>query len=222
MGTASIVGMVKRESTPSPELGRASESPIRKRILEAAFAAFVERGYAETSTNEIASRARVSKRELYSLVGNKQQMLVACITERAASVGARVPMPIPRDREILARMLTDFGTRLLTEVTAPTTMAVFRIAIAEAERTPEIAQALDSIAREASRAALREMLTQARSARLLGAADVAEMSEQFLALLWGNWMINLLLRVACPPNPKEIEKRALDAATAFLQLHPRS
>jgi AcrR family transcriptional regulator len=56
---------------------------VRKRILGAALSAFMEGGYAQTSTLEIATRARVSKRELYSLFGNKEAMLVACITERA-------------------------------------------------------------------------------------------------------------------------------------------
>ena len=53
------------------------ETAVRERILEAAFAAFMESGYATTSTLEIATRARVSKRELYALVGNKQEMLIA-------------------------------------------------------------------------------------------------------------------------------------------------
>ena len=57
-----------------------AQVPMRERILLAAFAAFIERGYAETSTLEIATRAKVSKRELYALFGNKQAMLVACIT----------------------------------------------------------------------------------------------------------------------------------------------
>src|SRR3954470_21341885 len=47
------------------ELMDGEDSPVRDRILEAAFAAFRERGYATTSTLEIAQRARVSKRELY-------------------------------------------------------------------------------------------------------------------------------------------------------------
>src|SRR5215467_7649224 len=46
---------------------------VRGRILTAAFEVFQERGYAATSTLEIATRARVSKRELYALVGNKQK-----------------------------------------------------------------------------------------------------------------------------------------------------
>jgi AcrR family transcriptional regulator len=40
------------------------EAAVRERILEAAFAAFMKSGYAMTSTLEIATRARVSKREL--------------------------------------------------------------------------------------------------------------------------------------------------------------
>ncbi len=61
----------------------AEEPAVRDRILEAAFAAFIKSGYAKTSTLEIATRARVSKRELYALVGNKQEMLISCISERA-------------------------------------------------------------------------------------------------------------------------------------------
>ena len=49
----------------------ADDIAVRRRILEAAFAAFTKSGYAAASTLEIATRARVSKRELYALVGNK-------------------------------------------------------------------------------------------------------------------------------------------------------
>ena len=56
--------------------------PARERILYAAMEAFMELGYAEASTLEIATRAQVSKRELYALFGNKQAMLAACIADR--------------------------------------------------------------------------------------------------------------------------------------------
>src|SRR6516164_4418745 len=48
----------------------------RAQFLSAAFVAFTKSGYAAASMLEIATRARVSKRELYALVGNKQEMLV--------------------------------------------------------------------------------------------------------------------------------------------------
>ena len=77
----------------------ADENPVRKRIVDAAFSVFMERGYAETNTLEIATRARVSKRELYALVGNKQEMLVACISERAKRLRMPENMPQVRDRD---------------------------------------------------------------------------------------------------------------------------
>ena len=106
--------------------------PVRQRILAAAFEAFQERGYAATSTLEIATRARVSKRELYALVGNKQEMLIAAIGHRAKRLQAPADMPMLRDRATLAQVLTAFGTQLVREVTDPTVVGVFRLAIAEA------------------------------------------------------------------------------------------
>ena len=57
--------------------------PARERILHAAMESFMELGYTEASTLKIATRAQVSKRELYALFGSKQAMLAACIADRA-------------------------------------------------------------------------------------------------------------------------------------------
>jgi len=180
----------------------------------------MEGGYAGTSTLEIATRARVSKRELYGLVGSKQEMLAACIGERAKRLQMPADLPELRDRETLARVLETFGIQLLREISDPTVIAVFRLAIAEAVRAPEVARALNSIGVETSRAALREIMKRAQSAGL-ASGDAAEMDEQFSGLLWGSLMTRLLLRVADRPAPREIARRARDAAAAFLQLHPQ-
>jgi AcrR family transcriptional regulator len=194
------------------------ETTVRKRILEAAFAAFMKSGYAAASTLEIATRARVSKRELYALVGNKQKMLIACISERAKRLEVPADLPVPRDRETLTQLLVSFGTKLVREVSDPTVIAVFRLAIAEAVQTPEVARALDSTGREASRAALRKIMAQAQASGLLTGRP-AELAEQFAGLLWCDLMVSLLLGVAKQPTPREIAGRARDTAAAFLQLH---
>jgi AcrR family transcriptional regulator len=197
----------------------ADETAVRERILEAAFAAFMKSGYATTSTLEIATRARVSKRELYALVGNKQEMLIACISERAKRLGVPADLPLPHDRETLEQVLASFGTKLVHEVSDPTVIAVFRLAIAEAVQAPEVARALDSTGREASRAALRKIMAQAQASGLLTGRP-AELAGQFAGLLWRDLMVSLLLGVAERPNPREIAGRARHAAAAFLQLHP--
>lgn len=210
--------MAKASAAP-PSPPDAEAAPARARILEAAFTAFSAKGYAQTSMLEIATRAKVSKRELYALVGAKHDMLVACITERAARLRPPADLPDPRDRESLAGVLAAFGERLLREVSDPAVVGVFRLAIAEAERAPEIAQALDSIGRAAARKALAAVLETARGRGLLDGAP-AEMASQFLALLWGDLMLGLLLRLVDPPTPEAAARRARDAASAFLRLHP--
>ena len=195
------------------------EARVRKRILKVAFAAFTRGGYAPTSTLEIATRARVSKRELYRLVGNKQEMLIACIRERSKRLDVPADLPVLRDRGTLEQVLASFGTKLLREISDPTVIAVFRLAIAEAVQAPEVARVFDSTGRAASRAALREIMARAQASGLLTGRP-AELAEQFAGLLWGLLMINLLLGVAERPSPREIARRARDAAAAFLQLHP--
>ena len=210
--------MAKASMSKRPEES-GDETAVRKRILEAAFAAFMKSGYAAASTLEIATRARVSKRELYALVGNKQEMLIACTSERAKRLDVPADLPVPRDRETLAKVLTSFGTKLVREVSDPTVIAVFRLAIAEALLAPEVARALDSTGREASRTALRKIMARAQASGLLTGRP-AELAEQFAGLLWRDLMVSLLLGVAERPNPREIARRARDAAAAFLQLHP--
>src|SRR5216684_9170618 len=97
--------MMAARSTSKAGPDAADEPPARERILDAAFSAFMESGFAAASTLEIATRARVSKRELYALVGSKQEMLAACIGERAQRLRMPAGLPEPKDRETLARAL---------------------------------------------------------------------------------------------------------------------
>jgi AcrR family transcriptional regulator len=194
------------------------DAAVRQRIVDAAFAVFMERGYAAASTLEIATRARVSKRELYGLVGNKQEMLVASIRERAKRLKVPDDLPRPADRETLEKLLIAFGAQILREITDPAVTAVFRLAISETLRAPEVGRILDSVGRETIRVALREIMTGAAAANLVGGRP-AELAEEFGTLLWGNVMVSLLLGVAERPNAREVAARARKATATFLQLH---
>jgi AcrR family transcriptional regulator len=209
--------VTKKSAKPVPAAG--GRSPVRARILEAAFSAFTERGFADTSTLEIATRARASKRELYAEFGSKEDMLVACIRERAERLKLPVDLPELSDRATLQRTLAAFGTRLLREVSDPAVVAVFRLAVAEAVRASEVAQTLNDVAIATSRAALREIMRRALAGQLLGGEPV-EMAEHFFGLLWGSKMLGLLLGTSERPSAREIAARAERAASAFLLAHP--
>jgi hypothetical protein len=57
-------------------------------------------------------------------------------------------------------------------------------------------------------------------ARALLSGSPTEMAGQFLALLWGDLMMGLLLRLADPPTPEKTRLLARAATSAFLRLHP--
>ena len=190
----------------------------RERIMKAAMGAFLEQGYSGTSTLEIATRAKVSKREIYAEFGNKQSLLTACIANRSQRMRPPGETPPIVTREDLAATLILFGKTQLQEITHPTVIGVFRLAVSEALRAPEVAQILDGTGREAVRTALRGVMAQALAAGVVS-GGVAEMSGDFAALLWRGLVLDILLGTAQAPDEAEIERRARSAAASFMKLH---
>lgn len=139
---------------------------MRERILQAAMDTFIELGYADASTLKIATRAQVSKRELYALFGTKQSMLAACIADRVGRMRLPTRLAAPSERNELASMLAKLGAAVLREVTQPGVVAVFRLAIMEAHRAPEVAATLAS-ARQSVRDVVRQIAEQARASGLI-------------------------------------------------------
>lgn len=140
------------------------------RIVAAAFASFEEHGYASTSMLEIATRAKVSKRDLYAGFASKQAVPLACITNRAARMRLPPDLPAPASCAVLAGTLTRFGATVIREVCEPAVMAMYRIAIAEAERSPDVAETLNA-SRFLNRNALTDLLVRAQQASFPAAAS---------------------------------------------------
>jgi transcriptional repressor AefR-like protein len=115
-----------------------------------------------------------------------------------------------------AQVLASFGAKVVREASDPTVIAVFQLAISEVIHAPEVARALDSIARERSRAALRKIMAGAQASGLCTGRP-AELANQFAGLLWRDLQVSLLLGVAERPNAREIERRARDALAALIE-----
>ena len=210
----------KAVTAPPRPRAKASDGSTRKRVLTAAFAVFRKRGFSGASTLEIATRAQVSKRDLYALFRSKHAMLTACIRERTSRMRQPLELAAPNSREAVAATLVGLGTSILRVACHPDVLAVHRLAIAESNRAPAIARTLDSSGREANHAALGAWLARAQAQGLIGAGDPAAMAAHFLAVLWGGLLIQLLLRVRDAPAPDEIESRARAATKAMLTLYP--
>lgn len=180
-------------------------------------------GYAATSMLEIATRAKISKRDLYANFPSKQAVLLACITSRTSRMRLPPDLPAPHSREMLKATLSALGATVIREVCEPAAMSMHRFAIAEAERSPDVAAALSS-SRSVNRHALERLLVRAQADGVLGEGDPSRMMEQFFALLWGDLLISRLLGAVATPSHAQNEQRANEATTAFLKLyaHDRS
>jgi AcrR family transcriptional regulator len=211
----------KRHAPLSHGQSKQVSSAIRERVLKAAFTLFRENGFSSTSMLDIVTRARVSKRDLYALFNNKHAVLAACISERAQQM--RQPLdtttPVPPTRDALATLLVELGRSILKTVCHPDVLTVFRLAIAESDRAPEIARTLDSSGREANQKALTALVRKAQAQGLVQAGDPAVLAVRYLAALRGDLLIWLLMRLREAPTEREIEVRAR-AATETLMAFP--
>ncbi len=195
--------------------------PARRRaILIAAVTVLMEKGYARASTLEIATRARVSKRELYAEFGSKRGILEALIESSAAEMKAPLAPAEIGDRHAFEAALVHYGVSALTILTNPYVLALYRLAIAEAPANTELGEILDASGRQPNRRALIEIMRRGQAAGFIGAADPDRLSQEFFALLMGDLMVWLLLAVSPPPTADEIKARAEHATTALLALHP--
>jgi AcrR family transcriptional regulator len=193
-----------------------AEPDRRQRIMSAAFALFAERGFRGASTLEIARRARVSKRDVYALFADKTAILTACIMQRAELMSLPLRLPPPREKAALEATLVDFGVTLLREICRPTTIAAYRLAIAEAELAPEVARVLESVGQTAVRQAARDLLAAGIAAGLL-CGDAAALAEMlFDALELHRLLLRLLLRLGEPPDEPALAALAHTAARAVL------
>ena len=191
-------------------------SPIRCRILDAAFTAFMHSGHEGASTAEIARLAKVSKRDLYAHFPNKQAMLAACVTERAERMRRPLLLPPPNDPAGLRETLVRYGMGVVHELSQPEVLATFRLAILNAETAPDVGLTLDRHGRAQASIALTGLLQAACERGLLGGAEPEDMAVLFNSLLMGGGiLVRMLMRVADAPTDSEARERA-EAATVNL------
>lgn len=131
----------------SPQPGVARRRPARCRmpaevriaeILDAALALFAERGYANTRIDDIALRAGLSKGGVYNHFDSKDAIFEGLMRRALTPPADEQP-----DAEVLAnpRALAAWVVdRIHSVITRPTSIAVFRLIVAEGDRVPHLLQ----------------------------------------------------------------------------------
>jgi AcrR family transcriptional regulator len=164
----------------------------------------MDKGYARASTLEIATRARVSKRELYAEFGSKRGILEALITASADTMKLPLAAAEFGDRHALAASLTAYGAAALGLLSNPYVLALYRLAIAEAPATRSSAKSSTPAGASPTGARWSTSWRRGQAAGFLGAGEPDRIGREFFSLLIGDLMLWLLLGVDRTPDTAEI------------------
>jgi len=152
------------------------------RILAAAAEIFFEKGYDETSTADIARRAKVSKRELYSNFADKRDILngVVAQLQDKMQVQANITWSSSGD---LRTVLMDAGTQLFEFVNSEIFGKLLRIVVAESFCDPAAAERFYELGPGRGRDRTAAFMRRQMKAGNLREANPLEAADAFLDLI---------------------------------------
>lgn len=195
---------------------RQDASPKRQLVLEAARALFLARGYGAVSMDAVAQRAGVSKATLYAHFQSKDALFATMMDgcSLADMVEERLFALAPAD---LPTALSAIGQTVLRFMLRPEILAVYRIAVAESVRFPELGRTFYARGPQRFLDRLTEWLVQQQRAGLMRpAADPRIAAQQFAALLRSGLFLRTTLALPPPPTEAEIDGTVAAAVATWL------
>jgi TetR/AcrR family transcriptional repressor of mexJK operon len=204
-------------------LGNGRSARKRRAIMQAATALFLRDGYRNTSMDQVAADAAVSKQTVYKHFADKEQLfreIVLGVTGNAEAIITDLTSVL-RSAEIdsaadLRTVLTDLARRYIDGVLRPNVLALRRLIIAEAERFPDLARTYFDQAPSRGIDVIADALRTYERRGLLDLGDARLAAAQFAYLVLG---IPQDRAQFCPqerPSPAERDRLAAEAVRVFL------
>ncbi|TCK30789.1 TetR family transcriptional regulator [Ancylobacter aquaticus] len=191
-------------------------------VLDAVLALMVEQG-GELTMNAVARRASCSKESLYKWFGDRDGLLTATVRWQASKVRAGNYDRTKLDALALRDSLTRFATNWLGVISSPTSIALNRFAIAQAETGGgKLGAIMLANGRFAIGARLKPVLDAGREAGLIAFDDTETAFRSFIGLVGRDVQIRLLLGDTLVLTPADIERDAARATEQFLALYGRA
>ena len=188
-----------------PEPADSRRLDRRLAIIDAAESLFLEQGYERTSLAAIIKRSGGSLATVYELFGNKQGLLRA-VVERAsdmAHIGSGMC-----ELDSGAEMLRQYAYLLSEHMTAPRSVALMRVVIAEALRDPAFGRAFHRDVHQPfvrDVAAAFALWTREGRARI---DDPEAAAELYLATIFSDAQLNAMIAADVrPPDRAKIAWR---------------
>ena len=192
-----------------------------QRFVEAAEKLFLARGFAGTSVNEVVRLAGGSLATLYAEFGTKDELFVAVMNRRAATLFTDIihPEAPPADT---ATALNQLATRLQAHMLSENALAIYRLAIHEGPKFPSVRNAVLLNGLKEFLQRLADFFNELKVNNSLDIDDAEVAAEFFLTLVQGQ----MRTRAACGDTDritkKQRDEHVKRAVAAFLRIYPVS
>jgi TetR/AcrR family transcriptional repressor of mexJK operon len=200
-------------SWPAP-LGEAS--PKRRQVIDAATELFLTQGYGAVSMDAVARAAGVSKATLYAHFASKEALFATIMRDRSANNQLDASL-FPEHVSNLRATLETMGRRITRFMLQERTLAIYRIALAEAARFPELGRTFFDNGPGKFCTHGPAWLARQQAAGLLRAVDLDVASNQFLALLRSGLFLRASLALEPAPTEAEIDATVAAAVDTWLR-----
>ncbi|WP_201833830.1 TetR/AcrR family transcriptional regulator [Microvirga zambiensis] len=190
-------------------------SSRREILLQAAAEVFFEQGYAATSIDAIIERAGGSKRNIYSEFGNKEGLFSAIVTENADRVLSTLAIEEIEGHD-LRETLTAFGQHLMSGYMSPTLIGIYRMAVTEANRFPDLVRSFYDEGPGRATSQLAQVIELAKERGEIRADDCQRAAGHFVGMIRDNLHLQVILGLRRPPSDKEMRAAVASAVELFL------
>jgi AcrR family transcriptional regulator len=177
--TNRVIGRAGRRSGGRPTVEAAALLEIT--ILDAATAAFLADGYADTTIEAIARACRVAKRTIYARWSGKPPLFHAVLKRLMSKWLSDAGEWAETDN--LEAALKDAGERILAIALTPEAIALNRLLIAESARFPELPMMMRQAGSAEGTRRIAALLDRAVAQGTLPPRDTSFAAEQFLHLV---------------------------------------
>jgi AcrR family transcriptional regulator len=187
----------------------------REALLRAAAEVFFEQGYAATSIDAIIDRAGGSKRNIYNEFGNKQGLFSAIVKESADKVLSTLVIERIEGHDLRAT-LTAFGQHLMGVYMSPTLIGIYRIAVTEANRFPDLVKSFYEQGPGRATSRLAEVLEVANKRGEIRTDDCLRLAGHFVGMIRDNLHLQVVLGLRRAPSDEEAQEAVGSAVEVFL------
>ena len=181
---------------PSPQKTEAT----RRSIVQAAFAEFLEHGYARGTTGSVAQRAGLSKVTLFRYFDSKESLFEAVIQTHIASAAMTLQSTNINEGESVSAFLLRVVAPVMDTIDSSGRSATARLVMAEGLEFPHLAQMYRHYTHEPLVERIRALAKLAKKRKELKEPGLLDCPELLLAPLWLAMMNNTVLHPDAPLN----------------------